>query len=104
MTYICILNFPSDILCNLTIEVSRDQATRELRIIGSKGLLVLSGEEKVKICTQVQVSVGFDLESTVEDKSSTLKNHTLKKLKLLMLLIVGIKPDFQILYMMITKF
>ena len=70
--YHCILNFPSDILCNLTIEVlSRPKATRELRIIGSKGLLVLSGEENcVKICTSGASEWSrFDLESgTVEDK------------------------------------
>lgn len=70
--YHCILNFPSDIICNLTIEVlSRPKATRELRIIGSKGLLVMSGEENcVKFCTVDAVEWSrFDLGSgTVEDK------------------------------------
>jgi predicted dehydrogenase len=46
--YHCMLRFPANLLCNLTIEVlSRPKATRELRIIGSKGLLLWSGEDNV---------------------------------------------------------
>jgi predicted dehydrogenase len=44
--YHCLLRYPKNVLANLTVEViSRPVATRELRIIGSKGELVMSGDE-----------------------------------------------------------
>lgn len=51
--YHCMLRFPANVLCNLTVEVlSRPKATRELRIIGSKGLLLWNDEDNVvRWCT-----------------------------------------------------
>ena len=44
--YHCLLRYPKNILANLTVEViSRPYATRELRIIGSLGELVMSADE-----------------------------------------------------------
>jgi predicted dehydrogenase len=44
--YHCLLRYPKNILANLTVEViSRPIATRELRIIGSRGELVMSADE-----------------------------------------------------------
>lgn len=44
--YHCLLRYPKNILANLTVEViSRPIATRELRIIGSRGQLVMSADE-----------------------------------------------------------
>lgn len=43
--YSCVLEYPGNILGNLTVEViSRPKATRECRIIGSKGEIIFSGE------------------------------------------------------------
>ena len=44
--YHCLLRYPKNILANLTVEViSRPIATRELRILGSRGELVMSSDE-----------------------------------------------------------
>ncbi len=44
--YHCILRYPQHLLANITIEViSRPQATRELRILGSEGEIVFSADE-----------------------------------------------------------
>lgn len=44
--YHCLLCYPDNLLANITVEViSRPQATRELRILGSKGELVFSADE-----------------------------------------------------------
>ena len=70
--YHCIMEYAENIICNLTVEVlSRPKATRELRIIGSEGMLVMSGEENcVKLCsTDSSEWSKFDLDhGTVEDK------------------------------------
>ena len=43
--YHCVLAYPQNILCNMTIEViSRPEATRELRILGSEGVIAYSAE------------------------------------------------------------
>lgn len=44
--YHCVLRYPGPVLANLTVEViSRPTATRELRVLGSEGVLVFSGDE-----------------------------------------------------------
>lgn len=44
--YHCLLSYPGGLLANITVEVvSRPQATRELRIIGSEGEIVFSADE-----------------------------------------------------------
>ncbi len=44
--YHCLLRYPGGVLANLTVEViSRPQATRELRILGTEGELVFSADE-----------------------------------------------------------
>ncbi len=46
--YHCLLRYPGHVLGNVTIEVlSRPVACRELRVIGSKGEIVFSADEKV---------------------------------------------------------
>ncbi len=44
--YHCLLRYPDGMLANITVEViSRPKATRELRILGSKGEIVFSADE-----------------------------------------------------------
>jgi predicted dehydrogenase len=44
--YHCLLRYPFGVLANMTVEViSRPQATRELRILGSEGEIVFSADE-----------------------------------------------------------
>ena len=44
--YHCLLRYPGDVLANMTVEViSRPQATRELRVLGTEGELVFSADE-----------------------------------------------------------
>jgi predicted dehydrogenase len=44
--YHCLLRYPGGVLANLTVEViSRPQATRELRVLGTEGELVFSADE-----------------------------------------------------------
>ena len=44
--YHCLLRYPGDLLANITVEViSRPQATRELRILGSAGEIVFSADD-----------------------------------------------------------
>ena len=44
--YYCLLCYPDGMLANITVDViSRPQATRELRVLGSEGELVLSADE-----------------------------------------------------------
>lgn len=45
--YHCVLAYPDDLLANITVEViSRPVATREMRVLGSEGILVLSSDEQ----------------------------------------------------------
>ena len=45
--YHCLLRYPEQVLANVTVEViSRPKATRELRVLGTEGEIVFSGEEK----------------------------------------------------------
>ena len=45
--YHCVLQYPDELLVNLTVEViSRPIATRELRMLGSEGVLVMSADEE----------------------------------------------------------
>lgn len=45
--YHSLLRYPGPVLANVTVEViSRPKATRELRVLGSEGEIVFSGEEK----------------------------------------------------------
>jgi predicted dehydrogenase len=45
--YHCLLTYPENVLANVTVEViSRPKATRELRVLGSEGEVVFSGEER----------------------------------------------------------
>ena len=45
--YHCLIRYPKGVLANITVEVvSRPVATRELRILGSDGELVMSADEK----------------------------------------------------------
>lgn len=44
--YHCLLRYPDGVLVNLTVEViSRPQATRELRVLGTEGELIFSADE-----------------------------------------------------------
>lgn len=44
--YHCLLRYPGGVLANVTVEViSRPQATRELRVLGTEGELVFSADE-----------------------------------------------------------
>jgi predicted dehydrogenase len=44
--YHCLLRYPGGMLANLTVEVvSRPKATREMRILGTEGEIVFSGDE-----------------------------------------------------------
>jgi predicted dehydrogenase len=44
--YHCLLRYPQDVLANVTVEViSRPQSTRELRVLGSSGEIVMSADE-----------------------------------------------------------
>ena len=44
--YYCLLRYPNGMIANITVEViSRPKATRELRILGTKGEIVFSGDE-----------------------------------------------------------
>ena len=44
--YHCVLQYPGNLLANITVEViSRPVATRELRVLGSEGMLVFSADE-----------------------------------------------------------
>lgn len=46
--YHCLLRYPQGIVGNVTVEVlSRPAATRELRIVGSQGLIVMSADDNV---------------------------------------------------------
>ena len=46
--YHCLLRYPNDALLNMTVEViSRPKATRNMRIIGSKGEIVFCADESV---------------------------------------------------------
>lgn len=51
--YHCLLRYPSGVLGNLTVEVvSRPQATRELRVLGTEGEIVFSADENcVRVAT-----------------------------------------------------
>ena len=43
--YHCLLEYPNNLVANMTVEViSRPQSTRELRVIGSEGVLVMSSD------------------------------------------------------------
>jgi predicted dehydrogenase len=62
--YHSLLRYPKGVLANITVEViSRPQATRELRILGSTGELVFSGDENcVRYCNNDNPEwVRFDL-------------------------------------------
>ena len=62
--YHCILSYPNEVLVNMTVEViSRPQATRELRILGTEGEIVFSADEnRVRfINTQKQDWTCFEL-------------------------------------------
>lgn len=46
--YHCLMRYSDDVLANITVEViSRPHTSRELRILGSEGEIVLSGDENV---------------------------------------------------------
>ena len=50
--YHCLLRYPEGVLANITVEViSRPQATREMRVLGSTGEIVFSADENcVRYC------------------------------------------------------
>jgi predicted dehydrogenase len=51
--YHCLLKYPGGVLASLTVEViSRPQATREMRVLGTEGTIVFSADERVvRHCT-----------------------------------------------------
>lgn len=51
--YHCWLRYPGDVTASITVEVlSRPQATRELRVLGTQGELVFSADENaVRVCS-----------------------------------------------------
>ena len=68
--YHCLLRYPGSVLANITVEViSRPQATRELRVLGSEGEVVFSADENSVryVNTENPEWVRFDFgEGTVE--------------------------------------
>jgi len=53
--YHCLMRYPGNVLANVTVEVvSRPVATRELRILGTDGQLVMSGDENCVRYTTVK--------------------------------------------------
>ena len=68
--YHCLLRYPNQVLASLTVEViSRPRATRELRVLGTDGVIVFSADENCVRYANVQNPewVRFDLASgTVE--------------------------------------
>jgi predicted dehydrogenase len=64
--YHCIFRYPGGVLANITVEVlSRPQATRELRILGTEGEIVFSSDENcVRYCSLGQIDwIRFELPS-----------------------------------------
>lgn len=62
--YHCLLEYPEGVLANVTVEViSRPQATRELRVLGSEGEIVFSADENCVRYTNIDNSewMRFDL-------------------------------------------
>ena len=62
--YHCLLRYPDGVLANITVEViSRPQATREMRVLGSTGEIVFSADENcVRYCNKDSHEwVRFDL-------------------------------------------
>jgi predicted dehydrogenase len=68
--YHCLLRYPGDVLANMTVEViSRPNATRELRILGTNGTLVFSADANIVryANTEGKNGTSFDLASgTIE--------------------------------------
>ena len=69
--YHCLLEYPNNILGNLTVEViSRPKATRDIRILGSKGEIVYSGDTNTLKYINTKMKewsiISFD-KGTVED-------------------------------------
>ena len=63
--YHCLLRYPEGVLANITVEViSRPQATREMRVLGSTGEIVFSADENcVRYCNNDNSDwVKFDLD------------------------------------------
>ncbi len=70
--YHCLLRYPGPVLANVTVEViSRPKATRELRVLGSEGEIVFSGEERcVRYCSTSQKDwVRFEFGSGTVEKN-----------------------------------
>ena len=68
--YSCVLNYPGGLLASLVVEVvSRPKATRELRILGTKGQIVFSADEK---CVR-HISVGDTDWTRTELTSGTIE-------------------------------
>jgi predicted dehydrogenase len=62
--YHCLLSYPGGLLANITVEViSRPQATREMRVLGSNGEIIFSADENcVRYCNNINPEwVRFDL-------------------------------------------
>jgi predicted dehydrogenase len=69
--YHCLLRYSENILANVTIEViSRPLATRELRVLGSEGELVMSADEN---CVR-HIRVGMDDWQTYSLSSGTVES------------------------------
>jgi predicted dehydrogenase len=70
--YHCLLRYPQGVLANITVEViSRPKATRELRLLGSEGEIVFSGEERcVRHCNiQQREWVRYEFNSGTVEKN-----------------------------------
>ena len=62
--YHCLLRYPEGVMANVTVEViSRPQATRELRVLGSEGEIVFSADENCVRYTNIDNPdwIRFDL-------------------------------------------
>lgn len=70
--YHCIMQFPkSGMVCNMTVEViSRPQATREMRILGTEGEIVFSGDANTVRYRNIQMQDWVH----VEFKAGTVEN------------------------------
>ena len=70
--YHCLLRYPNEVLASMTVEViSRPNATRELRVLGTQGELVFSADERcVRYAnTNARDWVRFDLGTGTVEKS-----------------------------------
>ncbi len=78
--YHCILRYPEGVLANVTVEVvSRPQATREMRVLGSTGEIVFSADENwVRYANTANPSIR---KNRISQRCATLWMHCHRTIK-----------------------